>query len=189
MAKGCGMEVEHLVYLNVRDDLAAIRHHLDPSNNDVQHAIIPLSPQHATESTSAFFSHHKTKDRVPILAHSWSESKRIHDDDEFMVLLEIQYCCHEDVADMVILVEAGMISGSGMNSLGLAVTGNPLFSNVDHIPGFGGNARYFPMTCLERYLLEWYVNFTFFLPIYRRHMLPRHLLGSRTAPANPRAPC
>jgi isopenicillin-N N-acyltransferase-like protein len=147
------MEVEHLVYLNVRDDLAAIRHIVDPGN--VQHATLPLPPQHAIESTSAFFSHHKTEDYAPVLAHSWSENKRIHDDDEFMVLLEIQYCDHEDVADMVILVEAGMISGSGMNSQGLVVTGNTMFSSADHVPGFGGNTKYFPMTCLERYLLEW----------------------------------
>ncbi|KAK4121381.1 hypothetical protein N657DRAFT_623755 [Parathielavia appendiculata] len=153
MAQGCEMDVEHLVYLNARDDLAAIRYILEPP---VQRPYVPLRPSHAIESTSAFFSQNKTLGRTgPILAHSWSERKRIHDGDDFMVLLEIQYLPDEQVKNMVILVEAGMISGSGMNSLGVAVTGNPLFSTEDYLPSWGTNEKYFPVTCVERFLLEW----------------------------------
>lgn len=136
MADGCDMDVKYLVMLNVRDDLLAARH--PPS-------------QAMTESTSAFFSHRATDDHVPILGHSWSAPKLLHDEN-LMVCLEIHYPPREEVLTGIFMVaEAGMISGCGMNSEGLAVAGNRLLSRQDAAPILHSE---FPVTLLERVALE-----------------------------------
>jgi hypothetical protein len=41
----------------------------------------------------------------------------------------------------------------------------------------------------EKPTKKWYVKFAFFVPLFRCHMLPRHLLYARTAPGTPDASC
>jgi isopenicillin-N N-acyltransferase like protein len=136
MAEGCDMDIKYLVMLNVRDDLLAARY--------------PQS-QAVAESTSAFFSHRATDDYVPILGHSWTAPKLLYDEN-LVVCLEIHYPRAEEVLTSIFLVtEAGMISGCGMNSDGLAVAGNRLLSREDAAPILYSE---FPVTLLERVALE-----------------------------------
>jgi isopenicillin-N N-acyltransferase-like protein len=103
------------------------------------------------ESTSAFFSHRASDDHVPILGHSWTAPKLLHDED-LLVCLEIHYSTAEKVLTSIFLVtEAGMLSGCGMNSDGLAVAGNRLLSRADATPILYSE---FPVTLLERVALE-----------------------------------
>ncbi|KAK4150971.1 hypothetical protein C8A00DRAFT_17563 [Chaetomidium leptoderma] len=150
MALGSGVNLHQLVFLNAREDLAAIRHLLEP------YRIGPKGrreePQDPIATTSACFSHRVTADGAPVLAHTWSTSKQVHDEN-LIVCLEIQYPPWEELSNLFMVVEAGMISGCGMSADGLAVTGNGLFSSGDIIPAAGDGS--FPMTCLERGVLEW----------------------------------
>jgi isopenicillin-N N-acyltransferase-like protein len=134
MADGCDMIIEHMVMLNVRDDLLAAQY---PES----HAV--------AESTSAFFSHRATDDHVPILAHSWTGPRLLHED--LLVCLEIHYSTAVDVPSIFLVTEAGMLSGCGMNSDGLAVAGNRLLSREDAAPILYSE---FPVTLLERVALE-----------------------------------
>ncbi|KAH6840735.1 hypothetical protein B0I37DRAFT_408450 [Chaetomium sp. MPI-CAGE-AT-0009] len=138
MSDGSGVPIEDLVVLNARDDLAALQ--------------VPLA-ERASESTSAFFSKRATADKAPILAHSWS-SLGCPGSTELLVCLEIQYPAAEDKFNMFMVTEAGRISGCAMNVKGVAVTGNRLLStDDDRIRGRAD--RYFPMTCFERFSLEY----------------------------------
>lgn len=137
MSQGSGIHIAYLMLLNTVEDLAAIR---NPQSQDV------------IQSTSAFFSRGATASHTPVLAHSWSAPKQVHDED-LIVYLDIQYPFLEGFKSIFMVTEAGMISGDGMSSDGLAVTGNRLISTDDTAPGH--STPCFPVTCLERYLLEW----------------------------------
>lgn len=136
MAQGSGIPLEHLAVLNARDDLAALQ--------------APFA-ERRSESSSVFFSNRATTSNTPILAHSWSSlGSPINTD--IIVCLEIRYQADENKPDIIMVTEAGRISGCGMNAKGLAAAGNWLFSTDDTR---GGDAAYFPMTCLERFVLEY----------------------------------
>ncbi|KAL2135379.1 hypothetical protein VTI74DRAFT_8791 [Chaetomium olivicolor] len=148
MARGSGVRLEHLIFLNVRDDLAAIAHRLRRPSPDA-----PITePQLAEESTSAFFSGRVTDDASPILAQSRVASKQIVDE-SLMVCLEMHPCPGDKSPSILMVVEAGMISGSGINSSGIAVTGNCLLSRADFVPALPGRS-YLPVTLLERHVLK-----------------------------------
>ncbi|KAK3296811.1 acyl-coenzyme A:6-aminopenicillanic acid acyl-transferase-domain-containing protein [Chaetomium fimeti] len=137
MSEGSGVPIEDLVVLNAWDDLAALQ--------------IPLA-ERTSESTTAFFSKRATADKVPILAHSWS-SLAYPADAELLVCLEIQYNPSEEKPNIFMVTEAGRISGCGMNAKGVAATGNWLLSTDDM--SLGKNSKEFPMTCFERFVLEY----------------------------------
>ncbi|KAK4240996.1 acyl-coenzyme A:6-aminopenicillanic acid acyl-transferase-domain-containing protein [Achaetomium macrosporum] len=154
IAAGSDVPLERVVFLNVWEDLTAIGHTVksdDRSTSRDRRGSRPPQPPGADESISAFFSAKATVDGETVLAHSWSSSKQIQDQN-LMVYLEIRYPEAEFPAIFTV-VEAGMISGSGMNSAGLAVTGNCLWSSIDGLPQWG-RGSYFPVTCIQRYLLE-----------------------------------
>lgn len=72
-----------------------------------------------------------------------------------MVCLEIHCGSGVDIDDPLAIftvTEAGMVARSGMNSEGLAVTTNSLFSTIDSLP-FPGNTC-IPSACFQRCLLE-----------------------------------
>ncbi|KAK3307972.1 acyl-coenzyme A:6-aminopenicillanic acid acyl-transferase-domain-containing protein [Chaetomium strumarium] len=148
IALGSGVPLERVVFLNVWEDLAAIGH-IGKSGD--RRGGRPPQPQDADESISAFFSPTATVDGETVLAHSLSSSKKIQDEN-LMVYLEIRYP-EADFPTIFTVVEAGMISGCGMNSAGLAVTANCLWSTDDHLPQTG-RGFYFPVTCMQRFLLE-----------------------------------
>ncbi|KAK3898546.1 hypothetical protein C8A05DRAFT_18900 [Staphylotrichum tortipilum] len=132
MSEGCGIDVEFLVLLNVREDLVSISH----------------LPEGAPETTTAFFLPRATADESAILAHSFTVAKPAYDLD---LMHSIEVRPGHGLANIFMVVEAGMLSGCGMNSSGLAVAANAIYSSLDCAPG--GDEPYFPVTCLERYLL------------------------------------
>ncbi|AEO57007.1 hypothetical protein MYCTH_2302672 [Thermothelomyces thermophilus ATCC 42464] len=135
MAQGSGVYLEHLMLLNARDDLTVGRR---------------LLADGMGESTSAFFSQLATADYVPLLAHSWTSSKYKHDQ-SLIVCLEIQFTAVEELPNIFMVTEAGMISGCGINAHGVAVVGNRLISSDDCMPS---RTPAFPVACLDRLILE-----------------------------------
>jgi isopenicillin-N N-acyltransferase-like protein len=136
-----------LVFLNVRDDIAAISHKLygdtKTSGTDLHRGL-----RDAKQSISGWFSAQATLDGEAVLAHSWTTTP----DQDLVVCLEIQYPSSANNPTIFMVVEAGMISGVGMNSQGLAVAGNCLFSTADDVPDY--REHFYPMTCCQRLLLE-----------------------------------
>ncbi|KAH6641692.1 hypothetical protein F5144DRAFT_643229 [Chaetomium tenue] len=136
MSETSGVPIAHLVVLNARDDLAAFV----PSN------------ERASESTSVFFPDRATANNTPIVAQSWT-SAGPPGNTELLVCIKIKYPIDESRADIIMVTEAGRISGSGMNAKGMVATGNRLFSTDD---GWGTNLAWlFPRTCFERLVLEY----------------------------------
>ncbi|EAQ85805.1 predicted protein [Chaetomium globosum CBS 148.51] len=136
MSETSGVPVAHLVVLNARDDIAAL---------------VPFK-ERASESTSVFFSDRATANNTPIVAQSWT-SVGPPRDTEFLVCIKIKYPIAENKADIIMVTEAGRISGCGMNAKGMVATGNRLFSTDD---GRGTSAEgFFPRTCFERFVLEY----------------------------------
>jgi isopenicillin-N N-acyltransferase-like protein len=136
MAQGSGVPIEHLAVLNARNDLAALQ--------------TPLA-ERRSESSSVFFSNRATNSQTPILAHSWSSLGSPHNT-ELLVCIKIRYQASEEKPDIIMVTEAGRISGCGMNARGLAATGNWLLSTDDTR---ASAPEYFPMTCFERFVLEY----------------------------------
>ncbi|KAJ4302329.1 hypothetical protein N0V88_002473 [Collariella sp. IMI 366227] len=136
ISKGSNVSLINLLYLNVRDDINAIAHHLRrPAPN------APITgPQLPEETTSAYFSDQATYNTSPMLAQSRVASKQIVDENLMS-------------PSILMVVEAGMISGSGINSSGIAVTSNCLLSKADFVPVRSGGA-YLPVTMMERHILE-----------------------------------
>lgn len=149
MSHGSGMSMHSLILLNVRDDLVAIRDILEAYAHPYG---TPSGPKPISETTSAFFSRRATVDGVPVLAQARYSERQVLDED-LLVYLEIRYPPAQRIPSIFMVTDAGMLSGSGMNSDGVAVTANSLFSSEDYIPVYGTNI-FFPVTCLERCFLE-----------------------------------
>jgi isopenicillin-N N-acyltransferase-like protein len=152
MAHGSGVSLASLVSINVRDDLTAIRDLLEAYSNPYgMPSGTPSGPKPMSETTSAFFSRRATFDHVPVLAQARYTDQQVLDED-LQVYLEIRYPPAQRIPTIFMVTDAGMLSGSGMNSDGMAVTANALFSSDDHLPMYG--TKIFPVTCLERCFLE-----------------------------------
>lgn len=136
MSWGSGEPLENLVFLNSWIDLAA----LEP----------PTEMMEMGESVSAHFPENLTPDSNPLLAHTWSSDPDVYDQG-LVVCLEYQFPEDEVLDNMIMVTEAGMISGCVMSANGMVVSGNRLVSTADYVPLKG---ELFPVTCLERFLLE-----------------------------------
>ncbi|KAK4138857.1 hypothetical protein BT67DRAFT_438167 [Trichocladium antarcticum] len=149
MAAGCGESLERLVFLNARDDLAAIAH-LFRGGRPVRE-LMRMAPASVDESISAFFYPRTSPGGGPNVVHSWNSSKYTYDND-LVVYLEIRPDLSDGLPGLFVVTEAGMMAGSGMNSDGLVVASNSLFSDADIIPG--RRTGCLPGACLRRYILE-----------------------------------
>ncbi|KAK4148011.1 uncharacterized protein C8A04DRAFT_23803 [Dichotomopilus funicola] len=135
MSWGSGEPVENLVFLNAWTDLAALK--LKPKMD-------------MGESVSAHFPENLTAGFNPVLAHTWIADPDVYDQG-LVVCLEYRYPEDEEPDNMIMVTEAGMISGCAMSANGMVISGNRLLSTADYIPRKGSP---FPVTCLERFLLE-----------------------------------
>lgn len=150
ISTGCGLPVEFIVFLNARDDIAAVAHLLD----DEKHASRDWSRRRRNEldeTITAMFTPKSTADKELIIATCCISDRKVLYED-LMVRLQITHEVDENLPGVHLLAEAGMISGCGMNGSGLVVTGNWLFTNADYVPERG--ERCFPLTCINRWLLR-----------------------------------
>ena len=150
MSEGCEEPLEKLVFLNARDDLVAIGHLFGNAGRDVS-KWSRAQPRRVEESISAFFSPASNPDGDAIVVHSWNSSNHAYINN-LLVYLEIHPDFSENKPAMFVVTEAGLMAGSGINSDGLVVTSNTLFSDADFIPGLRDSC--FPGACFRRYLLE-----------------------------------
>ncbi|KAL2268767.1 hypothetical protein VTJ83DRAFT_3613 [Remersonia thermophila] len=149
VADGSGIDIEHVVLLNVADDLRAWV--------ASERGRTPPAP----ESASAFFSPRVTAAGAPLVAHSWAAPKAVVDEG-LLAVLEVHLEEWPWVLSMV--TEAGRISGPGVNAEGLAVVGDRIASTLDGGNGGGDDDDHdhdhddaksvFPLSCLERLVLE-----------------------------------
>jgi isopenicillin-N N-acyltransferase-like protein len=147
MSAGANLRVEKLIMLNARDDLATINHLLQDTSS--QRSAVLGEAEAMDETFSVSFARATQEDEV-IAVQSWNSSRPLHDKN-LIVYLEIHHEPSEALPVIFTVTEAGLLAGSGMNSSGISLTSNRLFSSADFVPEPGGS--YLPSMCQQRILL------------------------------------
>jgi isopenicillin-N N-acyltransferase like protein len=139
IADGSGSSLEEIVMLNSRYDLSR------------------SAPEHwQTDGKTEECTSVATVDKEGVkVAQNWDMAVYSHDLDT-IVLMEIHTSAEENIPKTIIaLCEVGQLARSGMNSKGLGITANSLWSSedkfqVDNRPG----VTYMPLTLTRRIFLE-----------------------------------
>lgn len=134
IAAGAGVDLEDIVMLNARYDLAHIKGSLPApkeANGSSQNG--KHDPEAPSECTSAIILSEATCDGSVVSAQNWDMSHHLYDEDA-VIYLEVHPSPSENIPSMFIVTEAGQLCRSGMNSAGLGLTANSLQSSIDRSP-------------------------------------------------------
>lgn len=139
IADGSERELEEIIMLNARQDLAAIRHLYGLTYGDYSE-----TPSFWSDSNlSAYFK--GQDDRGPIVVQSWT--KKGPSAVVPVVYLEVQPDKSEAFESQFIITQPGVLMMSAINASGLCITSNPLFSSLDQ--KLIREKDYLPLTCIQ----------------------------------------
>ncbi|KAL7782926.1 hypothetical protein V8C37DRAFT_397628 [Trichoderma ceciliae] len=159
IADGAGVELDQILFLNARYDLARVRGSSIrpcPSSTDTRPKVTmagndhsahnfrtrdqngasiedPADLQELQECTAAGFLAESMDNGDIILAQNWDMSANVYLKDT-AVYLEIHPDSSEDLPVMFVTTEAGQLGRSGFNSAGLGVCASSLMSTEDYFP-------------------------------------------------------
>ncbi|XWW92725.1 hypothetical protein V2A60_000651 [Cordyceps javanica] len=145
IAEGANVGLEDIVMLNARYDLSRHVRHSRGSPNECTSLSLSSDPR-SGEGGGVF------------VAQNWDISPWLRDNDTIIVLHSVDPD-NDDVRaprSTIALTEAGQLGRSGMNSLGMAVCANSLWSSQDFFPSQGEPSvqPFLPVSLSRRMILE-----------------------------------
>ncbi|RDW60108.1 hypothetical protein BP5796_11714 [Coleophoma crateriformis] len=177
IADGACVMLDDIILLNARYDLSRVKYSPEASQKFVGEC---TSMAYVQDSEVG-----KVSDKVYV-AQNWDMSPWLHDLDTIIILES-----HSTDADgtgqpsvIISLTEAGQLARSGLNSCGLGLCANSLWSTEDfspHTPEYEGKS-YLPFTLARRMFLEC-GNFAAGLKVlstFPRHVSGNIMVGSHT---------
>lgn len=152
IAEGAGVSLSDVVLLNARYDLSRVRHSSEDSASEEECTSMAMVHEHMDDSMEG--------SRVYV-AQNWDMASWLCESD-IIIILQIQNDSADDISaprSIISLTEAGQLGRSGMNSLGMGLCANSLWSSEDKSPYQNVSKNdtgvpYLPFSLVRRMFLE-----------------------------------